>query len=209
MRGELLKSLDPKTLSDLENYKFLIGSVIPRPIAFVTTLSKTNVLNAAPFSFFNIVTSNPPLISVSVQREKGMIKDTAQHAMDRGEFVVHISTEHYLDDMNRTARRLPPEESEIELTALTTVKSEKVGVPGVMEAPIRMECLLEKAIPLGGDSESGPACDLLIGRVVQYHIQEDLYDKGRIDPVGLKPLARLAGNDYAKLGEIFELVRGV
>jgi flavin reductase (DIM6/NTAB) family NADH-FMN oxidoreductase RutF len=204
-----MKSLDPATLSDRENYKFLTGSVIPRPVAFVTTLSKTDVLNAAPFSFFNVVTSSPPLIAVSVQRENGMIKDTARHAMDRGEFVVHISTEHYVGDMNRTARRLPPEESEIALTSLTPVKSEKVGVPGVIEAPIRMECLLERAIPLGGTPEGGPSCDLLIGRVVHYHIREELYTNGRIDPVGLKPLARLAGNDYSKLGEIFELVRGV
>jgi flavin reductase (DIM6/NTAB) family NADH-FMN oxidoreductase RutF len=201
-------SIDPATLSDRDNYKFLIGSVIPRPIAFVTTLSKANVLNAAPFSFFNVVTPSPPLISISVQRENGKIKDTAQHAMDRGEFVVHISTEHYVGDMNRTARRLKPEESEIALTSLTPVKSEKIEVPGVIEAPVRMECVLERAIPLGGTTEGGPACDLLIGRVVQYHIREELYDKGRIDPKGLKPLARLAGDDYAKLGEIFELIRG-
>lgn len=204
-----MKKIDPATLSNQENYKFLIGSVIPRPIAFVTTLSKTGVLNAAPFSFFNVVTPSPPLISVSVQREKGKRKDTAQHAVDRGEFVVHISTEHYVKEMNRTARRLPPEESEVALTTLTPVKSEKVSVPGISEAPIRMECLLEKAIPLGGTQEGGPTCDLLIGRVVQYHIEEELYNNGRIDPIGLKPLARLAGDDYAKLGDIFELVRGI
>ncbi|MEC0249511.1 flavin reductase family protein, partial [Paenibacillus chitinolyticus] len=177
--------IDPESQSERETYKLLIGSIIPRPVAFVTTLSTEGVVNAAPFSYFNIVTSNPPLISVSVQRKNGEPKDTARNARDLGAFVVHISDESYIGAINATAAGLPPGESEIELAGLTLVESGKIAVPGVSEAKIRMECVLERAIPLGG-IESAPACDLLIGRVVRFHIADELYSGGRIDPAALR-----------------------
>jgi flavin reductase (DIM6/NTAB) family NADH-FMN oxidoreductase RutF len=199
-------SIDPRSQSDRDNYKILIGSILPRPIAFVTTLSKEGALNAAPYSYFNIVTANPPLISISVQRVQGNPKDTSRNAMESGEFVVHISDESYIQAINQTAVNLPPDESEVSLVGLTPVPSERIKVPGVAEASIRMECVLERSIALGGTEEM-PACDLLIGRVVQFHIAEALYDHGHINVQGLRPVSRLAGNDYAKLGEIFSLER--
>ncbi|MBO9130082.1 flavin reductase family protein [Bacillus sp. 165] len=199
-------SIDPNTQSERDNYKLLTGSIIPRPVAFVTTLSTEGVLNGAPFSYFNIVTANPPLISVSIQRKAGEQKDTARNAMQKGEFVVHISDETYVEAMNETAAPLPPNQSEIELAGLTPVASDAISVPGVQEANIRMECVLERCIPLGG-TENEPACDLLIGRVVRFHVAEHLYEKGRIHAEGLQPVSRLAGNNYAKLGEQFEIVR--
>jgi flavin reductase (DIM6/NTAB) family NADH-FMN oxidoreductase RutF len=199
-------SIDPQSQSNSDNYKLLIGSILPRPIAFVTTLSKEGILNAAPFSYFNIVTANPPMISISVQRVQGNPKDTSRNAMEAGEFVVHISDETYINAINQTSANLPPDESEVSLTGLTPIQSERIKVPGVTEANIRMECVLERAISLGGTDEM-PACDLLIGRVVQFHIAEALYDQGHIDAQALKPISRLAGNDYAKLGEIFSLER--
>ncbi|MDN4525610.1 flavin reductase family protein [Fictibacillus fluitans] len=201
-----MKSIDPSQLSDRENYKFLTGSVIPRPVAFVTSLTKEGILNAAPFSYFNIVSSSPPLISVSVQRSNGKPKDTARNAMEAGEFVVHISDESYVEAINKTAASLPPDESEVELATLTPVESTSVGVPGLQEASIRLECVLDQSIPLGGNDEN-PSCDLLIGRVVHYHIKEDLYHEGRIDAAGLKPVSRLAGNNYSRLGDVFTLER--
>ncbi|MEY9095562.1 flavin reductase family protein [Paenibacillus sp. RC84] len=198
--------IDPESQSERETYKLLIGSIIPRPVAFVTTLSKEGVVNAAPFSYFNIVAANPPLISVSVQRKNGEPKDTARNAHDLGAFVVHISDESYIDAINATAAGLPSDESEIELAGLTLVESGKIAVPGVSEAKIRMECVLERSIPLGG-IESVPACDLLIGRVVRFHIADELYSGGRIDPAALRPVSRLAGSSYSKLGEIFSLER--
>jgi flavin reductase (DIM6/NTAB) family NADH-FMN oxidoreductase RutF len=198
--------IDPEKQSAQDNYKLLIGSIIPRPIAFVTTLSENGVLNAAPFSFFNIVTANPPMVSVSVQRKNGVQKDTASHAAARGEFVVHIVDERYIEAVNQTAAPVPTEVSEVELAGLTPVPSDKIAVPGVAEAKMRMECVLEQNIPLGGE-EGAPACDLLIGRVVQFHIDDSLYEQGRIDPDALRPVSRLAGDDYAKLGERFTLVR--
>lgn len=201
-------SIDPNALPGRENYKFLSGSIIPRPVAFVTTQSSEGILNAAPFSYFNIITDEPPMISVSVQRLNGAMKDTSRNAVEKGEFVVHISDESYIDQINNTAKPLPSNESEVEDSGLTPVNSIKVSVQGVKEANIRLECVLERALELGG-TDGNPSCDLLIGRVVYYHIREDLYKKGRINAAGLKPVSRLAGSAYAKLGETFELTRPV
>lgn len=200
--------IDPAAQSERDNYKLLIGSIIPRPIAFVSTLSAQGVLNAAPFSYFTIVTADPPMVAVSVQRKQGVRKDTSRNAVDTGEFVVHIADESYIDQINQTAAALPPEESEVELTGLTPVASSHVAVPGIAEASIRMECVLEQVIPLGGTPDA-PAADLLIGRVVYFHINDNLVDNGRIDPQQLRPVSRLAGNSYAKIGELFEIDRPI
>ncbi|USK68654.1 flavin reductase family protein [Peribacillus asahii] len=199
-------SITPESMSERENYKFLTGSIIPRPIAFVTTQSDEGVVNAAPFSYFNIVSANPPLISVSVQRKNGAMKDTARNALKLKEFVVHIVDEDIVADVNETAAELPADESELSRTNFTLVKSERIAVPAVKEAKIRFECKLEEAIPLGGQSgEVG--CDLLIGKIVCYHIEPSLYQAGRINAEALQPVARLAGNYYSKLGQTFEIKR--
>ncbi|MGD6950076.1 flavin reductase family protein, partial [Bacillus mobilis] len=103
---------------------------IPRPIAFVTTLSKDGVVNGAPFSYFNIVSANPPMISLSIQRAQGRQKDTARNILESKEFVVHIVDEHNVEKVNQTAASLPPEQSEIEAAGFTTEASEKIAVPG-------------------------------------------------------------------------------
>lgn len=198
-------SIDPASISERDNYKFLIGSIIPRPIAFVTTKSKEGVINGAPFSYFNIVSSNPPMISLSIQRASGKQKDTARNIIESKEFVVHIVDEQNVKKINKTAASLPPNQSEIDLASLTPVESVKIAVPGVKEAKIRMECLLEHSLELGGLDT--PGCDLIIGKIVQFHIESDIYKNGRIDPRGLAAVSRLAGNYYAKIGEIFEIER--
>jgi flavin reductase (DIM6/NTAB) family NADH-FMN oxidoreductase RutF len=192
-------------MSEREIYKFLIGSVIPRPIAFVTSISRDGILNGAPFSYFNIVSSNPPMISLSVQRSEGRQKDTARNIIESKEFVVHIVDEQNVEKINKTAANLPPDQSEIELANLTPVESTKISVPGVKEAKIRMECLLEHSLELGGMDT--PGCDLIIGKVVQFYIESDIYENGRINPRGLAAVSRLAGNSYAKIGEMFEIER--
>jgi flavin reductase (DIM6/NTAB) family NADH-FMN oxidoreductase RutF len=199
-------SIDPDTQSERENYKLLIGSIVPRPIALVTTLSQQGVLNAAPFSYFSIVSSQPPLLSVSVQRKQGAMKDTARNAIEIGAFVIHITDESNIDKVNETAANLPPDESEVIRAGFTPITSESIVVPGLKEAKIRMECLLEQFIPLGGSSDQ-PACDLLIGRVVRFHIADDVYEHGHIDPENLGPISRMAGNSYAKLGPLFSMDR--
>lgn len=193
-------SIDPTQQTERENYKLLVGTVIPRPIAFVTSMSADGLVNAAPFSYFNIVSSDPPLLSVSVQSRAGVLKDTARNAIEAGEFVIHVVDESNVAEVNKTAASLSPEESEIDLTGLTLIPSEIVKVPSVEQAKVRFECQLEQAVELGGTR-------LLIGKVVRFHIDESIYENGRINPETLKPVSRLAGTNYAKLGEIFSMKR--
>lgn len=198
-------SIDPLRNTERENYKLLIGSIIPRPIAFVTSLSEDGVLNGAPFSYFNIVSSNPPMISLAIQRSGGKQKDTARNSIKKQEFVVHIVDEDNVEMVNQTAASLPPNESEVEMAQFTLVNSTKISVPGVKQAKIRMECILEHSLQLG-DKEQ-PGCDLLIGKVVQFHDANELYENGRIDAEGLAAVSRLAGANYAKIGEVFAIER--
>ncbi|MGQ9008335.1 flavin reductase family protein [Bacillus stercoris] len=195
-------------LSAKDTYKLLSGTVIPRPIAFVTTLSSGGTVNAAPFSFYNVVSSDPPLLSISVNRAGGRQKDTARNAVENGEFVVHVSDEAIIEDINETAANLGPDESELTRTSLHPVESKAVSVPGIQEARIRFECTLERHITFDNDQGITTA-DLLIGRVVCFHLDEKVYDaeKGYILTDELKPASRLAGNHYAKLGEEFTLIR--
>lgn len=193
-------SFNPDKQTERENYKLLIGSIIPRPIAFVTSISPEGVVNAAPFSYFNLVSSNPPMLSVSVQRKGGERKDTARNILAQKEFVVHIVDEENVFEVNETAASLPPDASEIDITKLTLTDSEAVDVPAVKQSKIRFECVLQQAVEL-------PHNDLLIGRIVRIHVDESIYGNGRIDPEVLKPVSRLAGTNYAKLGEIFSLKR--
>lgn len=200
-----LISIDPKKNSERENYKLLIGSIIPRPIAFVTTKSEQEVINGAPFSYFNIVSSNPPMISLAIQRPNGRLKDTARHIHHQQQFVVHIVDEDNVEQVNETAASLPVTESELARTNFTLVDSTQITVPGIQEAKVRMECRLVQTIPLmNGEEQTG---DLFIGEVVQYHIDETIYNEGRIDPRKLKAISRLAGSNYAKIGDIFALER--
>lgn len=197
-------SIDPTKNSERDNYKLLIGSVIPRPIAFVTTQSEEGIVNGAPFSYFNIVSSNPPMVSLAIQRPNDHLKDTARNIYNNHQFVVHIVDDENVTKINETAASLLATESEIELAKLTLVQSDKVTVPGVLEAKIRMECRLVQAIPLGGD---GAGSDLFIGEVIRFHIDKDIYEDGRIDTRGLNAVSRLAGSSYATIGNIFSIDR--
>ncbi|HHU18660.1 MAG TPA: flavin reductase family protein [Bacilli bacterium] len=199
-------AFDPNEISERQNYKFLIGTIIPRPIAFVTSTGTDEIINGAPFSYFNVVSSNPPMISIAVQRKAGQMKDTARNIIKNKEFVVHIVDQTNVEQINETAANLAPTESELIRAKLTTVPSEKISVPGVKEAKVRFECVLEKAVELGEAGNVG--VDLLIGKIVHYHIDETIYQEDqRIDPDQLAAVSRLAGNNYAKIGEIFEIVR--
>lgn len=197
-------SIDPKQNSERDNYKLLTGTIIPRPIAFVITESEDGIVNGAPFSYFNIVSSNPPMVSLAIQRTNGHLKDTARNIYNNRQFVVHIVDMENVEKVNETAASLPATESEIDLANLTLIQSENVSVPGVKEAKVRMECNLVQAIPLGGENPSG---DLFIGEVVRFHVDEAIYKDGRIDPRGLNAVCRLAGSNYAEIGNVFSIER--
>ncbi|QCR30893.1 flavin reductase family protein [Lysinibacillus sp. SGAir0095] len=199
-------SINPNTISEHAISKILKGTIIPRPIAFVTTISDEKIVNGAPFSYFNIVAAYPPMISLSIQREGGNIKDTTRNIKFNGEFVVHIVDQDNVAKVNETAAPLPYNESELELADMTQVPSEEISVPGIMEAKVRMECKLVKTVPL--EKNNHIVCDLLIGEVVHFHLDEGIYEtNGRITAEKLNPVSRLAGAEYAKLGEFFSIER--
>lgn len=195
-----LISIDPSKNKERDNYKLMIGSIIPRPIAFVTSLAEDGTLNGAPFSYFNIVSSNPPMISVTVQHKGNEKKDTTRNILNNKEFVVHIVDEDNVAKINQTAANLPSNQSEVITAGLTQKPSTIITVPGVEESKVRMECTMEKVVEFDG-------CDLIIGKIVQFHISKDIYEDGKIDPRGLAAVSRLAGSSYAKVGEIFDMER--
>ncbi|WP_426428225.1 flavin reductase family protein [Staphylococcus equorum] len=200
-----MKQFKADTLSKKQNYKLLSGSIIPRPIAFVTSQDNSGHLNAAPFSFFNIVNSAPPMIMISTVRSEGKRKDTSVNIEETEEFVVHITDETIVEEVNKTAAPIERTSNELERTYLTCIDSELVSVPGIQQAKIRMECKLNRIIPLGDPQEGS---DLIIGEVVMFHIDDDVYfEDSKIDAQALAAVSRLAGNDYASLGETFTIVR--
>ena len=200
-----MKGINPNQLSDIQNYKLLSGSVIPRPIAFVTSEDEKGNLNGAPFSFFNVVNNKPPMIAIAAQRSNGKRKDTAINIEKTKEFVVHITDEFNIEGINETAAPLKYEDNELERTSLTLISSSIIQTPAVKEANIRFECKLDQIIQLVTKNDGA---DLIIGEVVMYHINEDVYfEDSKIDFNQLKPVARLAGNNYSKLGDTFTIKR--
>ncbi|MCI2925474.1 flavin reductase family protein [Staphylococcus hominis] len=200
-----MKGINPNQLSDIQNYKLLSGSVIPRPIAFVTSEDEKGNLNGAPFSFFNVVNNKPPMIAIAAQRSNGKRKDTAINIEKTKEFVVHITDEFNIEDINETPAPLKYEDNELERTSLTLISSSIIQTPAVKESNIRFECKLDQMIQLGTKNDGA---DLIIGEVVMYHINEDVYfEDSKIDFNQLKPVARLAGNNYSKLGDTFTIKR--
>ncbi|MCD8787780.1 flavin reductase family protein [Mammaliicoccus sciuri] len=200
-----MKEIQPEVLSQKENYKLLIGSIIPRPIALVTTESDDNVLNIAPFSFFNVVSSDPPILSVAVQRVNGEMKDTARNIVQNKEAVVHIVDTDNVRDANQTAALLSHEESELERTNFETVDSVEVSVKGLKQSKVRFEAVLYDDIVIEKDGQ--PISDLLLLEVKYYHFDERIYNDGYINKEELNAVSRLAGNDYAEIGHTFTIER--
>lgn len=196
-------------LTQKENYKFLTGSIIPRPIAFVTTLAEDGVtVNAAPFSFFNIVSSEPAIISIAVQRVGGKQKDTARNAAFTKELNIHIVSEEMVEEVNKTAASLAPDESEVAHTSLHLETILGMKTPKISEANIVLTAKLDQLIPITNDAGEIVA-DLILARILTYELDDAVFnkEKGYILSEALTPVARLAGNDYAKLGEIFQVMR--
>jgi flavin reductase (DIM6/NTAB) family NADH-FMN oxidoreductase RutF len=197
--------LDPKDLTQRENYKLLIGSIIPRPVAVVSTQSPDGIVNIAPFSFFNIVSSEPVILSLAIQRKEGELKDTARNLLATKEAVVHILDQTNVQEANKTAALLPADQSELTVSGCTTTTSKTIAVPGLKEANVRLETILHQHVPIKKDQQT--TADLLLLEVVGYQIAEDVYQDGKIDPRALQAVSRLAGNSYATIGEIFDIKR--
>jgi flavin reductase (DIM6/NTAB) family NADH-FMN oxidoreductase RutF len=201
--------LDPQTLGERETYKLLIGCVVPRPIAWVSTLDLAGVRNLAPFSFFNAIGSNPPALSISVSYVDGLDqrKDTLRNIGDIGEFVVNIVDEDMAQAMNATAASYPPSVDEFEIAGVAAVPCVTVRPARVAGAPVSLECKLYTLVPVG----QGPgSATVVIGVIQMMHIRSDIIDeRHRIDITKLRPIARLAGAGYAYVHDIFDMVRPV
>lgn len=197
-------------LTSAQQYKLLSGSVVPRPIAWVSTHSPNeSTINLAPFSLFSLVSKELPLVSLSIMREAGEQKDTAYNLSQTGEAVIHIVDDSLVHEMNATSATLPRHESELNLVSLETVASQRVTVPGIKEAKIRFEGTVYQHIPIFNKHKDEIITDLFILEIMDYHFSETVFDdeKGYIDVQNLKPVARLAGPNYGILGTTYQLNR--
>jgi flavin reductase (DIM6/NTAB) family NADH-FMN oxidoreductase RutF len=186
-------------------YKLMIGSIVPRPIAFVSTISPDGIYNLAPFSFFNGVCSNPPIICFStVIRSDGHSKDTLRNVQATKEFVVNIVSEDFADQMNMCSADVAPEVDEFELSGLTPIPSDLIKPRRVKESRINMECKLVTVVNFGNHPGGGST---IFGEVLRFHIADELFENFRIDPDKLTPIGRMGGPTYTRTKDRFDLIR--
>ena len=192
--------LDPRTLPANLVYRFLISAVVPRPIAFVSSQGLSGNTNLAPFSYFNAIASEPPLVAIAIGDRADDPKDTLRNIRETQEFVVNVVSEPLLDAMVRTAGEWPRGVSEFGPAGLTPVPSERVRPPYVAESPLQLECRLHREIALGNSI-------LVVGEVVLARVRDDVMTDGRVDPAKLAPVGRLGGELYAPLGPVLKRAR--
>jgi flavin reductase (DIM6/NTAB) family NADH-FMN oxidoreductase RutF len=201
--------LDPQTIGKDAMYKLMIGCVVPRPIAWVSSVDANGVSNLAPFSYFMAITHDPPTIAFSSSPRalggggRGK-KDTLRNVEATREFVVNVVDDALAEQMNVTSGDYAPHVDEFEQANLVAAPSVKVRAPRVAAAPINMECRVVQIIPIGNQPSN-----LVIGEIVHLHVRDDVYDPatGRLDMHRLRPVGRLAGHLYAHVHEIFEMKR--
>jgi flavin reductase (DIM6/NTAB) family NADH-FMN oxidoreductase RutF len=191
---------DPQHLSAEDAYKLLTGVVVPRPIAWVSTLSPLHTVNAAPFSSFTFVANDPPMLAINIGRRGAEIKDTARNILARREFVVNIADFPLLDALHGSAVEHPAHVSETELLGIATEPSEKILTPRIALAPVSMECVLHNVLELGASRSH-----LVIGEVLLFHVRDSICEDGKIDTLKLNPICRLGGPTYARLGELVRM----
>lgn len=199
--------IDPQNYPQRDVYKLMTAAVVPRPIAWVSTLSPEGVANVAPFSFFNAVCSAPPtvLFCSSIRASDGGNKDTYHNIKANGEFVVNFVTYALADAMNITATDLPPDVSEFDRAKLTPAPGHKVAVPHVAESPAYFECVLKEIVTI---SEEVGGAHIIIGTVVHMHFDDSIFREGNyLDYDAYDVIGRLAGNDYSRIKDRVTLVR--
>lgn len=197
-------NVDPAALSQRDSYQLLISVIVPRPIAFVSTVAEDGVLNLAPFSFFTGICAKPPLVCFSVVRRRGEKKDTLRNIEATGEFVLNVVSERSAQAMNQTSADHPPEEDEFAAAGLAPVASDRVAPPRVGEALITMECRLVEVREYG---EMPYASSLVIGEVVLFHLSDDVYRHGAVDYATLRAVGRMGSDLYCRTGDLFEMKR--
>jgi flavin reductase (DIM6/NTAB) family NADH-FMN oxidoreductase RutF len=195
--------VDPAALSSAAAYQWLAATILPRPIAWTSTLNEDGSANLAPFSFFTGVSSDPPSCLICVSRHgQADKKDTWRNIERTREYVIHVVPDALAQQMNATSRVLAYGVDEIVEAGLTKLASELVAPPRVAEAPVAMECRLDRIIEIG---RAGTA--VIIGEILLWHVRDDLLVGGRLDPGRLDAIGRLGGAGYARTRDRFEMPR--
>ena len=198
--------LDFAQLTPLECYRWLTSTVTPRPIAWVSSLSAEGVSNLAPFSFFQVISDEPPTLMINVgTRDDGSLKDTLRNVQATGELVIQLVSFAQVEAMNASAAVLPHGISEFEHCGIATQASLRVAPPRVQGAAVAFECRVAQIQPY---PQGEPNCHLIFAEVLLAHIDDGvLRDNGRIDPARLDLVGRLGGSSYSRTRETFDLQR--
>jgi flavin reductase (DIM6/NTAB) family NADH-FMN oxidoreductase RutF len=193
-------SIHAHHLTPEATYRLMSGIVVPRPIAWITSLSESGVVNLAPFSCFTFVSNKPPLLGINIGRKAGRHKDTGANIHALREFVVNIGDASQLVDIHESSAEHAPDVSEAELLGLAVLPAETVRVPRLADVPVSMECKLERVISFG---DTG--AEFFVGEVTVFHLREGLLHEGKVDTRALNPVCRIGGPNYATLGDIVTL----
>lgn len=194
-----IKSFDPETLETRDLHKLLLSAVAPRPIAFASTIDSKGNVNLSPFSYFNVFSSNPPILIFSPSRRvrDNTTKHTLQNADDTREVVINMVDYSIVEQMSKSSNEYAKGVNEFTETGLTEVSSLKVKPPRVLESPVSFECVVDNIISLG---ENGGAGQLVIAKVVHIHVNSEMLDSNdQIDPTKLDLVARLGGDWYSRV----------
>jgi flavin reductase (DIM6/NTAB) family NADH-FMN oxidoreductase RutF len=196
------ESTDPSVL-----YKLLTGTIIPRPIGWISTIDNKGINNLAPFSYFNMVSSDPPCVMFSTRRDNNTNKDTLNNVLQTNQFVVNLVTKDIVEQMNATSASVPSTVDEFELGNLTPIDSAFVKPKRVKESAVHFECEMIHHYFIKDKMGNQTAC-VVIGQIKVLHIDDSiLLENDRIDLDKYNPVARLAGSNYVTLGEIFSIKR--
>jgi flavin reductase (DIM6/NTAB) family NADH-FMN oxidoreductase RutF len=198
-------TIDPQTTEARSVYQLLIGAIVPRPIAFVSTISAAGIRNLAPFSFFTAASADPPVVCFCpMVRGNGTTKDTLNNIRETGEFVVNIVTEQIGASMNLCSGEYPADVDEFQISGLTPIPSDLIRPDRAAESPVSLECRLLQIVeisakPLGGS--------MVFGEVLRFHIEDGLADGYKIDPDKLNAIGRMGGPAYTRTRDRFDLIR--
>jgi len=201
---EEFMNIDPVSLSQMDSYQLLVSLIVPRPIAFVSTVAENGIFNLAPFSFFTGICAKPPTICCSVVRRRGDKKDTVRNIETTGEFVVNVVSEHFAQAMNKTAADYLPEVDEFTVSGLSPVACDRVRPPRVGEALISMECKLVEIREYG---EMPYVSSLIIGEVLMFHLDNEVHQHGVMDYAMLGAVGRMGRDLYCRTSDLFEMER--
>jgi len=202
-------NINPQEVGNQESFKYLVGAVSPRPIAFVSTISKDGINNLSPFSFFNIFGSNPPVLVFSPSRRgrDNTLKDTYHNLKETNECVVHIVSYDMIEKMNYASAEFDSDVDEFEKSGFTPIDSKLVKAKRVKESPVHLECKVLEILEIGGKAGSG---NLVVCEIINIHVNENVLDeKGHIDPFKLDTIGRNGGNWYTRANgnALFELAK--